>query len=153
MDISGNMLFNKKDFPNLTDENHQITSPATDKYNCIGWALGHDDRWYEPVEKYYWPNHLPRDYSVGTLVALFEHEGFSACDHGDQELGFEKVAIFADEHEYMHAALQLASGQWTSKMGAGEDIQHETLTDVIGPAFGQVVKFMKRERRPPDVTR
>ena len=147
------MLFNKRDFPNLTDANHQVTSPATEKYNCIGWALGHDDRWYEPVDPSYWPDHLARDFSVATLVRVFEHEGFVTCENAELEAGYEKVALFADEHEYMHAALQLASGKWTSKMGLGEDIQHDAFENLVGPAYGQVAQFIKRERRPPGSTR
>ena len=48
--------------------------------------------------------------------------------------------------EYMHAALQLESGKWTSKMGPDEDIEHDAPENLAGPCFGQVTAFMKRKR-------
>jgi hypothetical protein len=138
------MLFDKSRFPHLTPENHQVTSPATEQYTCIAWAAGHSDEWYEPVAPYYWPDSVPRDYSVQALIKVYEREGFSLCGDADLEQGYEKIAIYADGHEYMHAALQLENGKWTSKMGAGEDIEHDTFEAVSGPEFGQVAIFMKR---------
>lgn len=40
-------------FPNLTADNHEITSPKTIKYNCIAWAARNTDRWWQPGV--YWP--------------------------------------------------------------------------------------------------
>ena len=62
------------------------------------------------------------------------------------EQGIEKIAIYADGKVYEHAARQLANGKWTSKMGKGEVIEHDTPEDLVGPAYGQVVKFMQRKR-------
>jgi hypothetical protein len=62
------------------------------------------------------------------------------------ETGWEKVALFAHEDGTpTHAARQLASGRWTSKLGELEDIEHE-LEAVEGAAYGSVVVYLKRLR-------
>jgi hypothetical protein len=38
-----------------------------------------------------------------------------------------------------HAARQLADGRWTRKMGKCEDIEHDTLDDVVCSAYGTPV--------------
>jgi hypothetical protein len=64
----------------------------------------------------------------------------------DAELqpGWEKVALYGNLYMYTHAARQLVSGKWTSKLGALEDIEHDTLDDVAGGDYGEVVEIMKR---------
>ena len=60
------------------------------------------------------------------------------------EPGFEKIALFAtDQAVPLHAARQLASGRWTSKLGEREDIEH-ALRDLEGEIYGTVVLIMKR---------
>lgn len=51
-----------------------------------------------------------------------------------------------------HAARQLASGRWTSKLGKLEDIDH-ALHDLEGMLYGAVVLFMKRPRPAAGATR
>ena len=146
------MPFLKIDFPNLHPGNHQITSPSDEHYNCIGWAAGRDDQWWDPSESAdleeddFWPANAPRDYKLTSLIATYESVGFVVCADGTQEDGIEKIALYADGDEYMHAARQLDTGRWTSKMGEGEDIEHETPEDLAGPCYGQVAAFMKRQR-------
>jgi hypothetical protein len=45
---------------------------------------------------------------------------------------------------YTHAARQLPSGKWTSKLGKGEDIEHDSPYDVGGGVYGEVMQVMKR---------
>lgn len=54
------------------------------------------------------------------------------------------MALYGSGFMYTHAARQLPSGQWTSKLGKSEDIQHESAEDVSGGVYGEVVEFMKR---------
>jgi hypothetical protein len=35
-------------FPKLTAANHRITSDPSPIENCIAWAAGHSDAWWEP---------------------------------------------------------------------------------------------------------
>jgi hypothetical protein len=45
----------------------------------------------------------------------------------------------------LHAARQLDSKMWTSKMGDDEDIMHE-LHGLTGGDYGDVRQFMKRQK-------
>lgn len=140
------MLFRQEDFPNLHAGNHRDTSPPTRLYNCIAWAAGIDNDWWDPAEKHFWPANVPRDYKVTSLILAYESVGFVICADGSLEGGIEKIAIYADGDEYVHAALQLEGGKWTSKMGPDKDIEHDAPEDLVGPCYGQVTAFMKRNR-------
>ncbi len=95
---------------------------------------------------FFWPN-SHGDYSVASLIKAFESVGFVVCKlDGSLEDGIEKIAIYADDNEYMHAARQLESGKWTSKIGKAEDIEHDAPENLAGGRYGQVVKYMKRAR-------
>jgi hypothetical protein len=66
------------------------------------------------------------------------------CDHGELEAGFEKIAIYVGaDSEVKHAARQLPSGLWTSKLGDFEDIEHPLFV-LEGGAYGWVKRFLKR---------
>lgn len=60
------------------------------------------------------------------------------------EQGFEKVALYGSGAEYTHAARQLPSGKWTSKLGKAEDIEHDTPEDVAGGLYGELIEIMTR---------
>jgi hypothetical protein len=130
--------------PRLTPANHRVTSPETTDYNCIAWSAGDTGRWWEPGR--HWPCPVPPDdYSIGVLVAAFAALGFEDCGRDDQpEPGVEKVALYAAAQFYTHAARQLPSGKWTSKLGKWVDIEHDTPDDVAGGLYGDVVRIMKR---------
>lgn len=148
------MKFKPEDFPNLNAANHRGDGPAADdaNYNCIAWGAGYDDSIWDPFPKdaeedFYWPEGVPRDYEVTSLILAYQTEGFVVCTNGMLEAGIEKVAIYADGPEYMHAARQLENGKWTSKMGqAGERIEHDTPEALVGPAFGKIAAYMQRPR-------
>ncbi len=58
--------------------------------------------------------------------------------------GFEKVALFVDAAGMpTHAARQVNSGAWTSKLGNSEDIEHE-LRALEGDIYGTVRLILKR---------
>ena len=136
---------NLKDlFPDLTDNNHEITSPRTVDYNCIAWAAHNSQRWWQPGV--YWPTEVSRDdHGIGALVAAFTELGFKECDSGELEENFEKVALYGFGMMYTHAARQLPDGHWTSKLGQLEDITHTTPEAIAGSDYGQVIQFMKRK--------
>ena len=136
---------NLKDlFPNLNDDNHEITSPITVDYNCIAWAAHNSQRWWQPGV--YWPNEVSReDCGIGALVDAFAKIGFEEFSDGELEEGFEKGALYGSGMMYTHAARQLPDGQWTSKLGQLEDITHSTPEVIAGSDYGEVVQFMKRK--------
>src|SRR5258708_3906964 len=134
-------------FPNLKNSKYTITSSTTRDYNCIAFAAGEIHRWWWPIGLAYWPENAPRSETVPSFVFAFGTFGYSACEDGTPESGFEKLAIYAhDDGIPTHMARQLPSGIWVSKCGGLEDIEHETLEALVGPpkAYGSVVQFLKR---------
>jgi hypothetical protein len=83
-------------------------------------------------------------YDIEALQEAFRTLEFELCADGSLEPGFEKVALYSNQVFYTHAARQLPSGKWTSKLGAAEDIEHDAPENVAEGVYGQVVQFMKR---------
>jgi hypothetical protein len=144
----------QNDHPDLTDDHCVVTSPRSNGYNCIAWAAGDNTRWWWPTPLRgvnYWPRGIPREETLAAFISAFGTRGFAPCADGSLEDGIEKVALFAKRVGASliptHAALQLETGQWTSKMGTLEDITHFTLNAVDGPVYGEAVQFMARPRR------
>lgn len=134
-------------FPELQLDTYQITSPATDQYNCIAWAASEDDAWWwpDPMHVSFWPANVLREVSIQAFEEAFAALGFVECANPDFEAGFEKVSIYADaDGKPTHAARQLPGGTWTSKLGSLEDIEHNTLAQLHGQAYGAVVRHLKR---------
>lgn len=70
---------------------------------------------------------------------------YKVCDDGQPEPGVEKLAIYVDDNDVpQHVARQLPDGNWTSKLGKGEDIQHNSLDSLEGDLYGKVAIFMMR---------
>ncbi len=134
------------EFPNITAHNHRITSPPDVGYNCIAWSASNTERWWQPGA--YWPVETSRDdHGIGTLAVAFEAPGYEECADDSLEEGFEKVALYGSGLVYTHAARQLPSGKWTSKLGKAEDIEHDIPETVAGGLYGEVVQFMRRAVR------
>lgn len=135
--------------PNLNSNNHRITSPTKNRYNCIAWAAGSETKWWWPVNKGFWPEGVPREVNMHAFLGAFATLGYEECKDGSLEDGYEKVVLFArqDDAGYLkptHAARQLRNGWWTSKLGPLEDIEHAESDDVKGPCYGEQTKFMRR---------
>jgi hypothetical protein len=125
-----------------------VTSGASSEYNCFAWAVYYTDRWLQPDVPFgFWPADIPRprQLTLNTLTAVYAKDGFERCDSGDHEPGFEKIAIYTDRRGLpRHAARQLASGVWTSKLGEAEDIEHDTLEVLEGAEYGSPVRYLRR---------
>jgi len=141
------MTVDESCFPRLAVDGYRLTSDPSEEQNCIGYAADRPGEWWEPLEDTVWPDGVPRDYSVDSLVAAFLTLGYAQCDSGSHEVGYEKVAIYSDGDEYTHAARQLADGSWTSKLGREDDIRHPTPESLAGGAYGNVVRMLKRTIR------
>ncbi|MEK6705299.1 MAG: hypothetical protein AABZ06_05880 [Bdellovibrionota bacterium] len=74
---------------------------------------------------------------------MFERLGYACTDSREHEIGFDKVAIFVLDGAVTHAARQLPSGKWSSKLGPNHDIEH-TITGLDGHRYGAVAQVMKR---------
>ena len=141
--------------PGLELSPFEITSPKATAYNCIAWALGNADTWWDPDEhadEAYWPADIDRDAGIETLKAVFARAGFVECDQEDLQERIEKLALYGEGAEFTHVARQLPSGRWTSKLGEDCDIEHELDALVSPPGrsnvwrYGRVVAFMERPR-------
>ena len=129
-------------FPNLSSGQFEVTSEFSLEYNCIAWAAGDNSRWWWPAGGDYWPID-DASTAVDSFVRAFATLGYEPADDDSLEAGYEKVALYAKAAHVTHAARQLASGRWTSKLGSDVDIEHE-LRGIEGDAYGAVVQLLKR---------
>jgi len=136
-------------FPNLRPEDYRITSPDDEAYNCIAWAAGKTDAWWQAAPGYYWPDEAPWNDLVESLIEVFKLLGYEVCDSDAFDPDYDKVAIYAKGDAYEHAARQLPNGKWTSKLGKYKDIEHETLFGLTGAEYGAVVKVLQKRIPQP----
>ena len=135
-------------FPALRGTDYQVTSPIDGRYNCIAWAAGDIKQWWWPVEatidqNFFGPAGVVRVETLEAFCQAFATLGYVVCNDDRLEAGYEKIALFALLGVPKHAARQLPSGRWTSKLGESEDIEH-ALHDLTGMVYGSVAVVMKR---------
>lgn len=135
-------------FPKSLSEKFIHTSEQTPHYNCIAWAYGDNTKWYWPDSAYYWPSDIPMEVTQMSFMMLFNRIGYEVCMNGDLELGYEKVAVYINNlGKPTHAARQLESGLWTSKLGNSIDVSH-TILGMSDGFYGNVGFYMKRKLIP-----
>lgn len=132
-------------FPKLAEAPYRVTSPPDENYNCVAWAAGSIETWWEPdpTGLYHWPPGVARELSIDAYIQAFRSLGYEPCSDMKLESGFEKVAIYAKGARPAHAARQLENGRWTSKLGEFEDIEH-ALEGLVGDQYGDVVRILRR---------
>lgn len=136
------------ELPNLKEVDYENKSKNTVTYNCFAWAAEEINHRWDP-NSYYWPKGIVRELRAETFIQAFETRGYKVCDNPELEVGFQKIAIYVDNvGDPTHAARQLESGLWTSKLGDHEDIEHKTLECLRD--YGRVAIYMKRPRQKPD---
>jgi hypothetical protein len=138
-------------FPTLRPEDYEIVGPEDPTYNCVAWAAGQSDAWWEPSTNpaHFWPDDAPPNDCIASLVRVFTRLGFEEwpAENDAVEAGYEKVAIYGREGAFTHAARQLPQRRrWTSKLGVFEVIEHADLAGLTGEseAFGSVVKILRK---------
>jgi len=133
------------------------TSEEDTQYNCIAWAAEDKNKWWwprtNPKMKSYWPDGIPNEETLNVFIQAFEQLGYSKCSNPLLEDGHDKIAIYCDNDEIpTHAARQLPSGQWTSKLGSNIDVSHdfEGLLTIprIASEYGHITVIMKRPSQP-----
>ncbi len=136
-------------FPDLISSGYCITSPFSTDYNCIAWAANDDEAWWWPDSQYqyYWPPNIPREETVDAFTLAYKSLGFEVCDNPLFEDDCEKIAIYTKNGIPTHAARQLPSEKWTSKLGRLEDIEHKSLKGIAGFKYGNNTVYMKRKRK------
>jgi hypothetical protein len=135
-------------FPGLARAVSSITREGSRRYNCIAHAAGDNQHWWWPVppgvQEVVWPAGVAREEPLSAFRDAFASLGYVECSGVDLEPGFEKIALFANDHGVpLHAARQRREGPWTSKLGELEDIDH-ALRDLEGAEYGSVVLVLKR---------
>ena len=135
-------------FPALDPVDFRLTSPQTPAYNCIAYAAGDHRRWWwpDPDGICYWPPGVQRTVRFQAFQHAFETLGYRLSSDESLVTGREKIAIFANGREPTHAAKQLASGLWSSKLGRLEDISHNLL-GVENQEYGELAFIMERTIR------
>lgn len=137
-------------FPLLeNDPNFEITSDCTPAYNCIGWALGMNDVWvglYHPSNFAWawWPEGVPCNEKKESLIALFGYFGFEITNDNKPEEGFDKVALYADDEGWTHAARIISKNILHSKIGTAWDIHHSGGDIFAMTEYGSIYAYMKR---------
>ncbi|MFC4231251.1 hypothetical protein ACFOW1_05075 [Parasediminibacterium paludis] len=133
-----------KFWPNIPEQHH-LTSRPTKYYNCVSWALHKTNRW---IDFYYTEDgNIDIDQSGEKYAKYFEAEGFVRCEDSSLVEGVEKIAIYEDaRNDFTHVARQLENGNWTSKLGEYEDIEHYSLDALSGNYYGKPKIFLARER-------
>ena len=141
MDTFTNQTWIDDEFPGL---DYTVTSESDEDYNCIAWAIGHNDTWWSHLPGYRWIGQ--RAPGIESLIVLFRELGYEECDDDEIEAGYDKVALYAQNGRWTHAARQLSNGRWTSKLGIYEDIEHATPEGLSGRLYGEVHCIMKKRR-------
>ncbi|NJM83130.1 MAG: hypothetical protein HC844_12140 [Tabrizicola sp.] len=135
------------DFPRLLNAQAKKTSEPTPQYNCIAWAFEDNTKWWWPMRRRYWP--VPFD-GKATMEAFQDYlsgSGWQQSQDRSLQAGLKKIALYANlfDGQPTHAARQLDSGAWTSKLGEDMDLTHE-LHELEGPMYGTVVAIFSRPR-------
>jgi hypothetical protein len=135
--------------PKLNHVNHKVTSPKDPSINCWAYALGYFT-WLEPdpLNQYFWPSGIPRNYTMSAFEAMLLKEGFTPTKTLTVEPNIEKIAAYILGQNCTHFARQINSKWWSSKLGALEDVSH-TLDSLEGPVYGQVHQVYARPVRNP----
>ena len=127
----------REHFPSLTDVTSKRTSDPDDRYNCIAWAFGDNQRFWWPSPRAYWP----MDCTGRTVKQAFEEwlafDGWLLSDDNSYKSELAKIALYELNGRPTHASRLLPCNLWTSKLGKSLDLAHQ-LADLEGPLYGMV---------------
>jgi hypothetical protein len=133
-------------YPNLALTYYTVTSPKSQEYNCFAWVAGDQERWWQPTpeDEFYWVPCVPMEETLPAYIQAYQTLGYVICDSAELERGYEKIALYVNnENIPTHAAKQLSTGKWSSKLGWLEDIEHE-LEGLTGEKYGRIGQVLRR---------
>jgi hypothetical protein len=82
---------------------------------------------------------------------MLARHGYEPCTSSNIEVGHEKIALYTKDGFVKHAARQMDSGRWTSKLGYKDyDIAHHSLADLEGKCYGHARHFFHKASKPPE---
>ncbi len=134
-------------FPNLLEHvTFEYTSNVDFNYNCLSWALSVNTYLFENEKWCTWPwPEIPDDTAAGWNQFL-QRMRFEPCPDADFVPGFEKIAIYGDKDNGLHACRSDEKGVWKSKLGdMGPDIDHFNL-ECLQPTYGEIAYLLQRKR-------
>ncbi|MGL4239076.1 DUF7689 domain-containing protein [Tabrizicola sp.] len=128
------------EFPRLKDVAAKQTSAPTPQYNCIAWAFEDNTKWWWPMRRQYWPVPFDGKSTMEAFEDCLKGSHWERTEDRSVQAGVKKIALYASvaDGQPTHAARQLETGAWTSKLGGDLDLTHE-LHELEGPAYGTVV--------------
>ncbi|MCY4276579.1 MAG: hypothetical protein OXE81_01915 [Gammaproteobacteria bacterium] len=129
-------------FPKLASEGFHIVEQASRRYNCIAYAAGDTTDWWWPGR--YWPPWATVNHKIESLEELFAGLDYGECDDDSFEAGYEKVVLYVSFGRFEHAARQVPTGRWRSKMGRGPLIEHLSPESLAGGVYGSPTAYMRR---------
>ncbi len=131
-------------WPGLARTEYFVTSPEDSSYNCLAYAAGDEQRWWQPDDDYYWPPNARRDHTLDAWIDAFSQFGFQPRESDEVDGDVDLLAIYIDRDGIpTHVARRTPDGSWTSKLGEYEDITHE-LAALEGDFYGSVSVFLSR---------
>lgn len=108
--------------------------------------------WWEPTDPpqpgYHWPAGASKTPTLDAVIEVFRARGYEPCPDSRPEAGYEKIAVYTADGEFTHVARLLPTGRWASKLGAFEDIEHDTLDGLAGGEYGTPSHFLRRPVAP-----
>lgn len=134
-------------FPRLRRGLYRRTSRYDSNYNCFAWAAGETHRRWDPTRartaRNYWPTES-RCTQLCDAIEAFEAIGFQPVDTAICNANRQTITLYAADGHLTHAARLLANGTWTSKLGDGIDIEHDTLEALGGGLYGEPWVMLER---------
>lgn len=160
--------------PVLKQGNYRIVLPESEQYNCIAWAAGDETRWWHPFAARdvgprcaahglsahcFWPRRADDAHEMTNYLFAFERLGYRVCtrsfdpvvDPVANAAEIERIALYQHQNDpgCSHAARQLPSGVWTSKVNDLAGVAHLSPRDLEGEhgGYGRVALYMARPRQ------
>ena len=115
----------KKIFPNLKLQNTSVTGEATDKYNCIAWSLGFDDKWINPGS------------TKDILTRQYLSYGCSATGYSSASAVIDAWAYSTGKGTHGSKKYAGSASLYESKLGRSLRITHGR-TDLESTAYGSI---------------
>jgi len=139
-----------RQFPKLKGKNIDL-SPKDFNNNCLAFALGDHQNWWEPPGQYgfYWPPGFPADTTIETVERIIRLHGFTVELDPHSTPENDSIAIYGLHGEWKHFA-KFANGAWSSKLGQSHDVERIDHLDLEIKAYGKCVKILSR---PPQTAK
>lgn len=135
---------NHENLPHL-GQNFRVVGKATHDYNCVAHSVGLDQGWFHPgvTDKTRPMSHMDDFYAAHGFQRV------SGMDTAPQD-GVQRVVVFGMRDEtgnvvdVTHAVRQEPNGKWTSKLGVGPLIEHDSLNQMRGGSYGEPIAVYEK---------